>query len=90
MVTVKSKKDENTFDVSKAKFTGYKDAAEIKAGDKVNATYNKAGDKLMAESFGKAEAAAPATCVPTSPLPDQVLAALPREEYPPASSSFST
>jgi hypothetical protein len=56
MVTVKGKKDEKTFDVSKAKFTGYKDAAEIKAGDKVNVVYKKAGDKLMAEGFGKAAA----------------------------------
>jgi hypothetical protein len=69
MVTVKGKKDEKTFDVSKAKFTGYKDAAEIKAGDKVNVVYKKDGDKLVAEGFGKAKAPAPAPVRAEQPAP---------------------
>jgi hypothetical protein len=73
MVTVKGKKDEKTFDVSKAKFKGYKDAAEIKAGDKVAVAYTKAGDKLMADGFAKAGAKvkkeAPAKGTADAPAP---------------------
>jgi hypothetical protein len=73
MVTVKGKKDEKTFDVSKAKFKGYKDAAEIKAGDKVAVAYTKDGDKLMADGFAKAGAKvkkeAPAKGTADAPAP---------------------
>ena len=56
VVAVKGKKDEKTFDVSKAKFMGYKDAAEIKAGDKVFVTYAEEDGKAMAKTFAKAGA----------------------------------
>ena len=42
-LTVKTKKDAVTFDIAKAKFKGYKDAGEIKVGDKVTAKYSKDG-----------------------------------------------
>ena len=57
MVSVKTKKAEKTFDVSAAKFEGYKDAAEVKAGDKVLVTYTEADGKAMAKTFKKAGAA---------------------------------
>jgi pyruvate/2-oxoglutarate dehydrogenase complex dihydrolipoamide acyltransferase (E2) component len=42
-LTVKTKKDAVTFDIVNAKFKGYKDAGEIKVGDKVAAKYSKDG-----------------------------------------------
>lgn len=42
-LTVKTKKDAVTFDMANAKFKGYKDASEIKVGDKVTAKYSKDG-----------------------------------------------
>jgi len=42
-LTVKAKKDAVTFDMANAKFKGYKDAGEIKVGDKVTAKYSKDG-----------------------------------------------
>ena len=57
MVTVKAKKAEKTFDVSAAKFTGYKDATEIKAGDKALVTYTEADGKATAKTFKKTGAA---------------------------------
>ncbi|MCX5809695.1 MAG: EF-hand domain-containing protein [Proteobacteria bacterium] len=42
-LTVKTKKDAVTFDIVNAKFKGYKDANEIKVGDKVAAKYSKDG-----------------------------------------------
>ena len=42
-LTVKTKKDAVTFDMANAKFKGYKDAGEIKVGDKVTAKYSKDG-----------------------------------------------
>lgn len=57
MVSVKTKKAEKTFDVSAAKFEGYKDATEVKAGDKVLVTYTEADGKAMAKTFKKAGAA---------------------------------
>jgi len=42
-LTVKAKKDAVTFDITNAKFKGYKDAGEIKVGDKVAAKYKKDG-----------------------------------------------
>jgi outer membrane biosynthesis protein TonB len=42
-LTVKTKKDVATFDIVNAKFKGYKDASEIKVGDKVAAKYSKDG-----------------------------------------------
>jgi hypothetical protein len=42
-LTVKDKKDAVTFDIAKATFKGYKDANEIKVGDKVAAKYTKDG-----------------------------------------------
>lgn len=56
VVVVKGKKDEKTFDVSQAKFKGYKDATEIKGGDKVKVTYTEADGKAMAKTFAKSAA----------------------------------
>ena len=42
-LTVKAAKDAVTFDMANAKFKGYKDANEIKVGDKVAAKYSKDG-----------------------------------------------
>lgn len=42
-LTVKTKKDAVTFDLTKATFKGYKDVSEIKVGDKVAAKYTKDG-----------------------------------------------
>lgn len=40
-LTFKTQKDTLTFDISGAKFKGYKSAADIKVGDKISATYIK-------------------------------------------------
>lgn len=71
MVTVKGKKDSKTFDVTNAKFKGYKDAAAIKAGDKVGVTYEMAADKAMAKMFAKMPGAAKADKAPTALPADQ-------------------
>lgn len=41
LMTFKTQKGILTFDISSAKFKGYKSAADIKVGDKVSATYVK-------------------------------------------------
>ncbi|MCX7966565.1 MAG: hypothetical protein N2596_08070, partial [Syntrophorhabdaceae bacterium] len=41
LLTFKTQKGILTFDISSAKFKGYKSAADIKVGDKVSATYVK-------------------------------------------------
>ena len=56
MVTVKGKKETKTFDVAGAKFIEYKDAAEIKAGDRVGVLYEEADGKTVARGFAKARA----------------------------------
>jgi hypothetical protein len=56
MVTVKGKKQTKTFDVAGAKFMEYKDAAEIKAGDRVGVLYEEADGKTVAKGFAKARA----------------------------------
>ncbi len=58
--TVKSAKEAVTFDLTNAKFKGYKDAGEIKTGDKVVVKYAKAGikvDKIGGKKATKAEKA---------------------------------
>ncbi len=54
MVTVKGKKDEKTFDISKAKFKGYKAGADVKVGDRVGVVFTEADGKAMAGAFAKA------------------------------------
>lgn len=52
-VTVKGKKSEKVFDISKAKFKGYKDATEIKTGDKVLVNYKEIDGKAVATRVAK-------------------------------------
>ena len=86
MVSVKTKKAEKTFDVSAAKFEGYKDAAEVKAGDKVLVTYTEADGKAMAKTFKKAGAAkatkkvAPAKAEPAKPAAEPAKPAEPAKK----------
>jgi len=69
MVTVKAKKDEKTFDVTKATFKGYKAAADIKVGDKVGLRYQMDGDKAMALSVAKVMKPAQASSPADQPTP---------------------
>jgi len=48
MVTAKDKKGDKAFNVADAKFKGYKDATEIKAGDKVAIKYYEKDGKNIA------------------------------------------
>jgi hypothetical protein len=59
-LAVKGKKDAVTFDLTNAKFKGYKKAEEIQAGDKVLVKYVKDGVKVEKIAGKKAEKAAKA------------------------------
>lgn len=52
-LTVKGATGEETFDVSKAKFEGVKDLAELQAGNKVVVSYEEKEGKKVAVSIKK-------------------------------------
>jgi hypothetical protein len=55
-VVVKGMKDSVTFDVSNAKFKGYKSASDIKVGDKVAMKYDKMGSLTVTKISGAKQA----------------------------------
>jgi hypothetical protein len=55
LLAVKGAKDTVTFDVSKAKFKGYKNIADVKTGDKVAVQYKKDGTMVTKIAGAKAK-----------------------------------